>query len=211
MEKDQDATAQDTGSGASPVQEPTSAAVEEYLRLAEGSRHLNSDGTGTNENNVALFKDVCVWGVEAGLTYQESIASAATAPARLLYSLLSQKKASRKVILDGIDGFVREGEMLLVLGRPGSGVTTLLKTLAGITESFHGWSGVIEYLGISILDIKKSYRGDVVYNAEGMPPSLFSTEALGSWIDCAPRRRPLPLSYRLEHVGVRCRDKDSRT
>jgi ATP-binding cassette subfamily G (WHITE) protein 2 (PDR) len=56
---------------------------------------------------------------------------------------------------------------LLILGRPGSGCTTLLKTLAGMTESFHGWSGVISYLCVSINDIKKRYRGDVVYNAEG--------------------------------------------
>ena len=88
--------------------------------------------------------------------------------ARSFYSLLSQKKSTRKVILHGIDGIVQEGEMLLVLGRPGSGCTTLLKTLAGITESFHGWSGVVKYLGVTINEIKRSYRGDVVYNAEGM-------------------------------------------
>ncbi|KAH9212020.1 P-loop containing nucleoside triphosphate hydrolase protein, partial [Leptodontidium sp. 2 PMI_412] len=53
------------------------------------------------------------------------------------------------------------------LGKPGSGCTTLLKTLAGMTESFHGWSGIIKYFGISVNDIKKRFRGDVVYNAEG--------------------------------------------
>jgi ATP-binding cassette subfamily G (WHITE) protein 2 (PDR) len=57
--------------------------------------------------------------------------------------------------------------MLLVLGRPGSGSTTLLKTLAGITESFHGWSGSVSYFGLLIDIIKKNFRGDVVYNAEG--------------------------------------------
>ena len=34
-------------------------------------------------------------------------------------------------ILRGCDGAIKAGEMLLVLGRPGSGCSTLLKTLAG--------------------------------------------------------------------------------
>jgi ABC-type multidrug transport system fused ATPase/permease subunit len=168
MEKDQSGIAQNAGLDHSPGQEPTTTAVEEYLNLAEGSRHLRSGETGKDGNNTALFKDVSVWGVDAGLTYQESVATAIAAPARLLYALLSQNKSTKKVVLHGIDGIVHEGEMLLALGRPGAGCTTLLKTLAGMTDSFHGWSGVIEYLGVPIDDIKKSYRGDVVYNAEGM-------------------------------------------
>jgi ATP-binding cassette subfamily G (WHITE) protein 2 (PDR) len=168
MEKDQSGIVQNARLNHSLGQEPTTTAVEEYLNLAEGSRHLRSGETGKSENNVALFKDVSVWGVDAGLTYQESVATTITAPVRLLSALLSQKKSTKKVILHGIDGIVHEGEMLLVLGRPGAGCTTLLKTLAGMTDTFHGWSWVIKYLGVPISDIKKNYRGDVVYNAEGM-------------------------------------------
>ena len=160
MEKEQDNVGPET---TCPTQEPTSIAVEEYLRLADRSSHLVS----RFKNNVALFQDVSVWGVDAGMTYQNTIASHLLSPARLVYALLSQKKSTRKVILHGINGIVREGEMLLLLGRPGSGCTTLLKTLAGLTESFHGWSGAIKYLGVTIDSIKKSYRGDIVYNAEG--------------------------------------------
>lgn len=39
-------------------------------------------------------------------------------------------------ILQDFDGLVMPGEMLLVLGRPGSGCSTLLKTLAGDTHGF---------------------------------------------------------------------------
>lgn len=39
-------------------------------------------------------------------------------------------------ILHGFDGLIRPGEMLLVLGRPGSGCSTLLKGLAGETQGF---------------------------------------------------------------------------
>lgn len=34
-------------------------------------------------------------------------------------------------ILEGLDGVLESGEMLVVLGPPGSGCTTLLKTIAG--------------------------------------------------------------------------------
>lgn len=167
MEKDQAGIATNSSFDHSAGQEPTSTAVEEYLNLTEGSRHLGFGKDGVDENSVALFRDVKVWGVDAGLTYQETVASQVTFLARFFYSLLSHKKSTKKVILHGIDGIVREGEMLLLLSRPGSGCSTLLKTLAGMTESFHGWSGVINFFGISINAIKKSYRGDVVYNAEG--------------------------------------------
>lgn len=40
-------------------------------------------------------------------------------------------------ILKGVEGLVLPGEMLLVLGKPGSGCTTLLKTLAGQTHGFN--------------------------------------------------------------------------
>jgi hypothetical protein len=167
MEKDHASIAPDKGLEHNPGQDPTSTAVEEYLNLVEGSQHLSAAENGDAENKAAVFKDVNVWGVDAGLTYQESIGSGITFPARFFYTLLSQKKSPRKVILHGVDGIVREGEMLLVLGRPGSGCTTLLKTLGGMTESFHGWSGIIGFLGVPINEIKKRYRGDVVYNAEG--------------------------------------------
>jgi ABC-type hemin transport system ATPase subunit len=40
-------------------------------------------------------------------------------------------KGVEKTILNSFDGVVKSGEMLVVLGRPGSGCSTLLKTLMG--------------------------------------------------------------------------------
>jgi ABC-type glutathione transport system ATPase component len=46
-----------------------------------------------------------------------------------------------KTIIDGSSGCVKPGEMLLVLGRPGSGCTTLLKMLANRRKGYvsHCW------------------------------------------------------------------------
>jgi ABC-type multidrug transport system ATPase subunit len=40
-------------------------------------------------------------------------------------------KGPEKTILNEFDGVLKSGEMLVVLGRPGSGCSTLLKTLMG--------------------------------------------------------------------------------
>ncbi|TFL05156.1 putative ABC multidrug transporter [Pterulicium gracile] len=47
------------------------------------------------------------------------------------------EKKQKIQILRNVDGLVRSGEMLIVLGRPGSGCTTFLKTLAGETHGFY--------------------------------------------------------------------------
>ena len=54
----------------------------------------------------------------------------------------------------------------MVLGRPGSGCTTLLKTLANLREEYHAVEGNIYYDSILPEDLKKHLRGDVQYCPE---------------------------------------------
>ena len=44
---------------------------------------------------------------------------------------LSRRSSENVAILRDIEGVVQSGEMLLVLGRPGSGCSTFLKSMAG--------------------------------------------------------------------------------
>lgn len=55
---------------------------------------------------------------------------------------------------------------LVVLGRPGSGCSTLLKTLANQRGEYHAVEGDIYYDSISPADLRKHYRGDVQYCPE---------------------------------------------
>jgi ATP-binding cassette subfamily G (WHITE) protein 2 (SNQ2) len=55
---------------------------------------------------------------------------------------------------------------VVVLGRPGSGCTTFLKTLANLHEEYHAVEGTIYYDSISPKDHKKYFRGDVQYCPE---------------------------------------------
>lgn len=72
----------------------------------------------------------------------------------------------RKVdILNSFDGLLEAGEMLVVLGPPGSGCTTLLKTIAGEMNGIYLDEGAeINYRGK--FDIQKSLapRYDVMRN-----------------------------------------------
>lgn len=54
----------------------------------------------------------------------------------------------------------------VVLGRPGSGCTTLLKTLANQTSEYHSLSGTVRYDALTPSDIAQHHRGDVQYVPE---------------------------------------------
>ncbi|ODV58732.1 pleiotropic drug resistance family ABC transporter [Ascoidea rubescens DSM 1968] len=70
-------------------------------------------------------------------------------------------------ILKPMDGIVYPGEILAVLGRPGAGCSTFLKSIAGHTYGYHiDKNSIISYDGISQDEIRNHFRGEVIYNAE---------------------------------------------
>lgn len=58
--------------------------------------------------------------------------------------------------------------MCLVLGCPGSGCSTFLKTIANRREGYARVSGNVLYAGIDAEEMQKYYKGEVVYNQEGL-------------------------------------------
>ncbi|GBE77519.1 ABC-2 type transporter-domain-containing protein [Sparassis latifolia] len=69
-------------------------------------------------------------------------------------------------ILHESDGVLKPGEMCLVLGCPGAGCTTFLKTIANDRESYANISGDVLYAGIDAHEMAKMYKGEVTYNQE---------------------------------------------
>ncbi|CAK7901811.1 pleiotropic ABC efflux transporter of multiple drugs Cdr1p [[Candida] anglica] len=70
-------------------------------------------------------------------------------------------------ILKPMDGLLRPGELTVVLGRPGAGCSTFLKTIACNTYGFHvDKNSIVSYDGLTPHEVKNHYRGDVVYCAE---------------------------------------------
>jgi ATP-binding cassette subfamily G (WHITE) protein 2 (SNQ2) len=77
----------------------------------------------------------------------------------------SLKKGERFLVRD-FSGVVKPGEMMLVVGRPGSGCTTFLKALSGLHQGYAGVDGKV-YIGN--MDSDKAiapYKSDVVFNPE---------------------------------------------
>ncbi len=71
-----------------------------------------------------------------------------------------------KPLLDSFTGLAKPGEMVLVLGRPGSGCSTFLKTISGKRGEYLGVNGDVHYSGIEAKEFLKIYKGEAVYDPE---------------------------------------------
>lgn len=83
------------------------------------------------------YRNLNAYGFGTQTDYQKTFANYPLTYLSRLGTFFRQQRKSRISILQDFDGLVGSGEMLVVLGRPGSGCSTLLKTLAGQTYSFH--------------------------------------------------------------------------
>ncbi|KAG6877004.1 hypothetical protein C0993_011112 [Termitomyces sp. T159_Od127] len=90
-------------------------------------------------------------------------------------------------IVEGFEGVVRPGEMLLVLGRPGSGCSTFLKVLANHRGEYHSVEGNVYYDSFTPEQIHKHYRGDVQYCPED--DYHFPTMTVKQTLDFAAKTR----------------------
>lgn len=106
----------------------------------------------TNVRIGLAFKDLSVHGFISSSQYQHTVASYLLIVPRYFLSLYSQKKRKKVQILQNFSGLMHPGEMLLVLGRPGSGCSTFLKALAGDTHGIYiGDENSINYEGVCII------------------------------------------------------------
>ncbi|KAF5256007.1 hypothetical protein FOXYS1_13544 [Fusarium oxysporum] len=104
---------------------------------------------------------------------------------------LRHRPASR-TILDSSHGCVKPGEMLLVLGRPGSGCTTLLKILANRRSGYRQVEGNVNY-GCLTSEEAAYYDGQIIMNGEDevFYPSLTVSQTLDFALRTKlPHRRP---------------------
>jgi energy-coupling factor transporter ATP-binding protein EcfA2 len=71
-------------------------------------------------------------------------------------------------LIQGHTGVLKEGEMLLVLGRPGSGCSTFLKAVSSSLPSNIGLhpNSQISYAGLPPSEIMGELRGEVIYSSE---------------------------------------------
>ncbi|TKA58659.1 hypothetical protein B0A49_10378 [Cryomyces minteri] len=100
-------------------------------------------------------------------------------------------------ILRNFRGVVKPGEMVLVLGRPGSGCTTFLKVIANQRFGYTKIDGEVLYGPFDSQTFEKRYRGEAVYNQEDdvHHPTLTVGQTLGFALDTkTPGKRPHGMS-----------------
>ncbi|KAH6679698.1 putative ABC transporter CDR4 [Halenospora varia] len=113
------------------------------------------------------YKNLSAYGFGEPTDYQKTFGNYPLEIGGLFNRLIGRRNRSKIQILRNFDGLVRSGEMLVVLGRPGSGCSTLLKTISGETNGFYIDSETtINYQGISMEQMHKDFRGECIYQAE---------------------------------------------
>ncbi len=97
-------------------------AIVELVSQEQGSSGFRTAGL--------CFQNLNVHGFGTAADYQKDVANVWLSAAGSLRNLITNNK-QRIDILRSFDGIVRRGEMVVVLGPPGSGCSTLLKTISG--------------------------------------------------------------------------------
>lgn len=139
---------------------------KEWLRVVTSLKSRDPDRFPERLAGVA-FQDLSVDGFREDTDYQRTFGNYPLALLTAAKKLIGQTRKIRVHILRDFDGLVKNGEMVLVLGRPGSGCSTLLKTLAGETQGLHvSKQAYVNYQGCPRDKMHREFRGECIYQAE---------------------------------------------
>ncbi|KAL4914353.1 ABC drug exporter AbcA [Aspergillus aurantiobrunneus] len=112
------------------------------------------------------FSELNVHGFGSDTDYQKSVGNVWLEGITLARKVLGQKQHKIQ-ILQNLEGLVEAGEMLVVLGPPGSGCSTFLKTIAQETYGVNvDENSSINYQGVSTKQMATQFRGEAIYTAE---------------------------------------------
>src|SRR5271156_4418148 len=145
--------------------------------------NLTVKGIGRVKNYIRVFPDAFI--------------SFFNVPGTIMHILGLGKKGAEFKILQNFRGVAKPGEMVLVLGRPGSGCTTFLKVISNQRFGYTGIDGEVLYGPFDSETFAKKYRGEAVYNQEDdvHHPTLTVGQTLGFALDTkTPGKRPFRMS-----------------
>ncbi|KAI1128101.1 ABC transporter PeaB1 [Nemania abortiva] len=108
---------------------------------------LESHATASSSRADVHFHDLTVKGCGRGIQAAPTVWTTIKSWANVLNPRAYRGAEPERTLLHGFSGSLLGGEMLLVIGRPGSGCTTFLKALANMHDEYKGVSGNITYGG----------------------------------------------------------------
>ncbi|KAF3390870.1 Multidrug resistance protein CDR1 [Talaromyces pinophilus] len=112
------------------------------------------------------FRNLSVHGFGSPTDYQKNVLNSVLEIGTLVRRAVGAKMQKVQILRD-FEGLVKSGEMLVVLGRPGSGCTTLLKTIAGEMNGINmSDDAVVNYQGVPVKEMHNNFKGEAIYTAE---------------------------------------------
>ncbi|KAL5049175.1 hypothetical protein BDW71DRAFT_217786 [Aspergillus fruticulosus] len=130
---------------------------------SSGTIDLEQGGPGISKRITLTFRNLTVNVSAADAALGQTLLS--VVDPRQLLDYLRRGEKPKRTILNGLTGQVRPGEMLLVLGRPGSGCTSFLRVLSNDRDSFDEVTGETWY-GPMDHNAAKKYRQQIMFNTE---------------------------------------------
>ncbi|KAH7265415.1 ABC-2 type transporter-domain-containing protein [Fusarium redolens] len=126
---------------------------------------VHQDGAGFRSAGVC-YQNLNVYGYGGASDYQGDVANVWLSLSDLVGRMTGRKR-QRIDILRNFDGVVHKGEMLVVLGPPGAGCSTTLKTIAGELNGIYVDEGsYFNYQGMTAKEMHTHHRGEAIYTAE---------------------------------------------
>lgn len=182
-ERDRDRERYDTGEGVENDEDYGQwqmRAEVEARDQEDRASNLKRRKLGVTWNNLSVYGE----GQDAAV--HENFLSQFQIPTHVAEGRRKKAQGSKKTIITDIHGSVKPGEMLLVLGRPGAGCTTLLNMLANRRFGYAEVTGDVHW---GTMDHKqaKQYRGQIVMNTE--EEVHFPTLTVGQTMDFATRMK----------------------
>ncbi|KAF9888082.1 hypothetical protein FE257_009347 [Aspergillus nanangensis] len=155
------------GSGISEDGEDVAQVARLISRMFGQERKAHSNEEQTRHLGV-VWKNLTVKGVGLGAALQMTNSDLLLGIPRMIKGFLTRgrSKPQLRTILDDFTGCVRPGEMLLVLGRPGSGCSTFLKVIGNQRSGYKSVDGDVRYGGTDSETMAEKYRSEVLYNPE---------------------------------------------
>ncbi|KAI5287946.1 hypothetical protein KEM54_005599 [Ascosphaera aggregata] len=133
------------------------------------------------------FKNLSVHGFGTPTDYQKDVFNVTLEVGSIARTIFGGGK-NKIQILRNFDGLVKSGEMLVVLGRPGSGCSTFLKSISGEMNGIYlDENSYLNYQGVPAKDMHTYFRGEAIYNAE--TDVHFPQLSVGDTLDFAARAR----------------------
>lgn len=112
------------------------------------------------------MKDVTLHGVDERFTVMPTVGDLLQLPLTIVRAIKLGRTHTRRILFN-VNAIAKPGEAVLVIGRPGAGCTSFLKTVAGTDMNMYTkLEGDIRYDGVPQKQMRKHFRSDVIYESE---------------------------------------------